>query len=166
VESGQVEFHHDQGDPRRSFNLSSALEAPEPGCHVYCCGPGPFIDAVQLNAAHWSLETVHVERFSVAAPPISAAEKSSDADRPFQVRLQKSGKQFEVPTGRSIVQVLREHGVEVATSCEAGLCGTCRTAYVEGLPDHRDFVLSDDERGRDVLICCARARTPMLVLDL
>jgi ferredoxin-NADP reductase len=166
VGGGQVEFHHDEGDPSRSFNLASALETQEPGCHVYCCGPGAFINAVQSNAAHWSPEAIHVERFSVAAPPISTGETSGDADRPFQVRLQRSGKQFEVPADKSIVQVLREHGVEVATSCEAGLCGTCRTSYDDGVPDHRDFVLSDDERKRDVLICCARARTPMLVLDL
>jgi vanillate O-demethylase ferredoxin subunit len=71
-----------------------------------------------------------------------------------------------VPNDKSIVQVLREHGMDVETSCESGLCGTCRTRYVEGEPEHHDYVLDDDERSEYVMICCARSRSPLLVLDL
>ncbi len=71
-----------------------------------------------------------------------------------------------MPGDKSIVEVLREHGMEVDTSCESGLCGTCRTRYLEGDPEHHDYVLEDDERSEYVMICCARSRGPLLVLDL
>jgi ferredoxin len=83
----------------------------------------------------------------------------------FQVRLTSTGAVYDVPNDKSIVQVLREHDIDVETSCESGLCGTCRTRYVEGEPEHHDYVLDDDERSEFVMICCARSKTPLLVLD-
>ena len=71
-----------------------------------------------------------------------------------------------MPGDKSIVEVLREHGVEVATSCEAGLCRTCITRVLEGEPDHRDYVLDEEEQRAFMLICCSRAKSPLLVLDL
>ena len=87
-------------------------------------------------------------------------------DDAFQVRLASSGATYVVPSDRSIVEVLRENGVDVDTSCEAGLCGTCKTRYLHGTPEHNDFVLSREEQDEWVQICCARAKTPLLVLDL
>jgi vanillate O-demethylase ferredoxin subunit len=84
----------------------------------------------------------------------------------FQVRLARSGATYMVPAHKSIVEVLRENGINVDTSCEAGLCGTCKTRYLHGTPEHNDFVLSREEQEEWVQICCARARTPLLVLDL
>lgn len=84
----------------------------------------------------------------------------------FDIRLAGSGKVFTVPEGATIIEVLRLEGIEVLTSCEAGLCGTCRTRYLEGTPEHHDFVLSDEERKEFVMICCARATSALLVLDL
>lgn len=83
----------------------------------------------------------------------------------FDVTLARSGRVLTVPSGRSIVQVLRAAGIEVETSCEAGLCGTCRTRYLEGTPEHHDFVLDADEQKEYVMICCARSSSAMLVLD-
>lgn len=87
-------------------------------------------------------------------------------DEAFQVRLARSGATYVVPSGKSIVEVLRENGVDVDTSCEAGLCGTCKTRYLDGTPEHNDFVLSHEEQEEWVQICCARSKTPLLVLDL
>ena len=87
-------------------------------------------------------------------------------DEAFQVRLACSGATYVVPSGKSIVEVLRENGVDVDTSCEAGLCGTCKTRYLDGTPEHNDFVLSREEQEEWVQICCARSKTPLLVLDL
>jgi vanillate O-demethylase ferredoxin subunit len=83
----------------------------------------------------------------------------------FSVRLAGADNVYKVPRGRSIVEVLRNAGLACNTSCEAGVCGTCRTRYLEGTPEHHDFVLSDEERKEYVMICCARA-TGTLVLDL
>jgi ferredoxin len=83
----------------------------------------------------------------------------------FDVMLASSGIVLTVPSGKTIVQVLRDAGIECETSCEAGVCGTCRTRYLEGAPEHHDFVLDDEERAEYVMICCARATSPLLVLD-
>ena len=84
----------------------------------------------------------------------------------FWVRLASSGLLLPVPPDRSIVEVLRAAGVACETSCEAGLCATCKTRYLEGTPEHQDFILSDEERKIFVTICCARATSDVLVLDL
>lgn len=83
----------------------------------------------------------------------------------FDVKIASSGAVYTVPPGRSIVQVLRAAGIECVTSCEAGICGTCRTRYLEGTPEHHDFVLDDAEQREYLMICCARSKSAMLVLD-
>ena len=84
----------------------------------------------------------------------------------FQIKIASSNAVYDVPEDMSIVDVLRENGIEVETSCEMGLCSTCKTRYLEGEPEHFDMILSDDEQKEFVLICCARSLTPTLVLDL
>ena len=84
----------------------------------------------------------------------------------FQIKIASSNAVYDVPEGMSIVDVLRENDIYVDTSCEAGMCGTCKTRYLKGEPEHLDMILSDDEQKEFVLICCARSLTPMLVLDL
>ena len=84
----------------------------------------------------------------------------------FSVRLARTGLLLPVPPDRSIVEVLRAAGVPCETSCEAGLCATCKTRYLDGTPEHHDFILGDEERKSFVTICCARATSDVLVLDL
>ena len=84
----------------------------------------------------------------------------------FRIRLAATGEVLSVPADKSIVQVLRENGVDIDTCCEEGFCGTCMTRYLDGEPEHRDSVLDDDDRRQYVLVCCARSRTEELVLDL
>jgi len=83
----------------------------------------------------------------------------------FQIKLANSGAVLDVGPDETIVEVLRANGVDVETSCEAGLCATCQTRYLEGEPEHHDMILSDAEQAEFVLICCARSLSPMLVLD-
>ncbi|HET7546870.1 MAG TPA: 2Fe-2S iron-sulfur cluster binding domain-containing protein, partial [Usitatibacter sp.] len=84
----------------------------------------------------------------------------------FVVRLARSGCDVTVPAGVSILEALRNAGVEVPSSCESGTCGTCRTRLIEGTPDHRDYVLDEDEQQSSIMICVSRAKSPRLVLDL
>jgi vanillate O-demethylase ferredoxin subunit len=87
-------------------------------------------------------------------------------ERPFRVRLAKSGGEYEIPAGETIIDVLRRHDIPVRTSCELGYCAACLTPYRSGEPDHRDQILSAGDRQRYVLICCSRSKTPVLELDL
>lgn len=162
VAAGKVALHHDEGDPARGLDLAKALERPEPGTHLYYCGPAGFMDAVKAAAAHWPADCVHCEYF---APPASHAAPAAE-NRPFTIRLVRSGLDLDVPADRTIVEVLRENDVFVETSCEEGYCGTCLTRYVDGEPEHRDSVLDESDRREFVLVCCARSRTPVLALDL
>jgi vanillate O-demethylase ferredoxin subunit len=167
AKNGRVVFHHDGGDPRRGLDIAGLLRKRRDGTHLYYCGPSGFMRAVESAVGHWPKETVHFEHFTPPVPTkVGSGETVVSGAAEFQIKLAKSGVVFDVPADKSIVQVLREHGVKVETSCESGLCGTCRTRYLEGIPDHRDFLLDDDEHRRDVLICCARSKTLLLVLDL
>jgi ferredoxin-NADP reductase len=163
AERGRVQFHHDGGDPKNGLDLAATLKEYRPGTHLYYCGPTGFMAAAASAAGHWPAETVHFEYFS---SPGEQSTESKWANAPFQVRVTSSGDVFEVPADKSIVQVLRAHGYAIDTSCEDGYCGTCLTKYVEGEPEHRDKVLDDNDRKDFVLICCARSKTPVLVLDL
>lgn len=84
----------------------------------------------------------------------------------FRVRLRRDGREFVIPPDCSIARVLQDAGVALATSCEEGICGTCRTSYVEGEPDHHDFVLTPEEQTHELMPCCARSHSGLLVLDL
>ena len=160
--SGQVELHHDDGDPAHGLDIAATLSDPAPGTHLYYCGPAPMMAAAAAASRHWSPGTVHCEYFTAPEPD----QASHADDRPFRVRLSRSGGEYEVPAGATIIEVLRAQGIAVPTSCELGYCGACLTRYLAGEPEHRDQMLSDKDRERYALICCARAKTPVLELDL
>jgi phthalate 4,5-dioxygenase reductase subunit len=156
--AGQVTLHHDAGDPDNGLDLWPILERVTKA-HVYCCGPRPLLEAVRDMTGHWPPARVHFESY------VDAAAARKPEDRAFTVRFAQSGDSFDVAPGISILDAAREHGHDVPSSCESGTCGTCRTRYLEGEPDHRDLVLSEDEKGEFVMVCVSRSRTPLLVLD-
>lgn len=155
---GRVIMHHDNGNPADAYDLWPVLEEHR-GAHLYCCGPRGLMDAVRDMTGHWPDSAVHFEDF--AGVTATRAE-----DTPFRVRLAKSGGTVEVLAGTTILDALRRAGHVLPSSCESGTCGTCRTYYSAGEPEHRDLVLSDQEKRREIMICVSRARTPELTLDL
>ena len=155
-------IHYDGGDPARRLDIQALLQHHEPGTHVYCCGPAGLMAGVKAATQHWQAGTVHFEHF---AAPVTAAT-TTDKDGEFAVTLARSGQSLAIPADKSIAQVLRDAGIACETSCEAGICGTCRTRYIDGEVDHRDFILADDEKRDHLLICCSRAKSATLVLDL
>ncbi|HEU0155610.1 MAG TPA: PDR/VanB family oxidoreductase [Stellaceae bacterium] len=157
---GRVRFHYDGGDPARGFDLAAALEEPTLGTHLYYCGPAGLMAGVAAAAANWPRGSVHCEYFT-GPSDVDFAE-----NRPFRVALAKSGGEYAIGAGETIIDVLRREGVAVRTSCELGYCGTCLTRYIAGEPEHRDRILTAKDRECYVLICCARSKTPVLTLDL
>jgi phthalate 4,5-dioxygenase reductase subunit len=156
---GKVVLHHDHGDPDQSYDLWPVLEKPK-GAHLYCCGPRPLMEAVRDMTGHWSSAAVHFEDFG--------AGKAAHApdDRPFRVNLARRGEAVEIPADKSILETLRAHGCTIPSSCESGTCGSCRLGLLEGEAEHRDLVLSDAERQREIIVCVSRARSPELTIDL
>ena len=153
---GKVKIHHDGGDLAKALDLWPVVEKPQG--HLYCCGPRGLMQAVRDMTGHWSPSAVHFEAFT------EAAEAKPD-DRPFMVRLARSGETIAVPVGKTILEALRDHGLDVPSSCESGTCGTCRTRLISGEADHRDLVLADDERATNIMVCVSRARSDVIVID-
>jgi phthalate 4,5-dioxygenase reductase component len=153
-----VRIHYDQGDPSRSLDLRPILAERKNREHLYCCGPRPLMEAVRAMTDHWSPTAVHFEAFS-------EAETHKADDKPFKVKLARSGTVLDVATTKTILEVLREHGLEVPSSCETGTCGTCRTKMLAGAADHRDLVLADHERKDNIMICVSRARGEEITID-
>jgi phthalate 4,5-dioxygenase reductase component len=154
----QVTIHYDQGDPSRSLDLKPVLAERKNREHLYCCGPRPLMEAVRNMTDHWSSAAVHFEAFS-------DAETHKATDKAFKVRLARSGEVIDVPTTKTILEALRDHGLEVPSSCETGTCGTCRTKLLAGEADHRDLVLAEHERAGTIMICVSRARTDEITID-
>ncbi|MFJ4937767.1 PDR/VanB family oxidoreductase [Streptomyces pseudovenezuelae] len=140
------------------LDLASVLDGVPEGTLVYCCGPGPLLDAVQ---EHCPAGLLHVERF---APK----EQPEGENTQFEVELAQTGTTVTVAPDVSVLDAVRATGVEVLFSCTEGTCGTCETDVLDGTPDHRDSVLTDEEReaGETMMICVSRCRGKKLVLDL
>lgn len=154
-------LYFDGGDPNRGVPLKTVLARPAPGRHLYVCGPKGLIDAAVRTAQQlgWPDANVHYELFA------GALAQSGDAA--FEVECAQTGQVFVVPPGRSILDVLVEHGLDPLFDCRTGSCGVCVAPVLQGTPDHRDSTLTASEKsaGDKVCICVSRARSPRLVLD-
>ncbi|GAA4623367.1 PDR/VanB family oxidoreductase [Actinoallomurus vinaceus] len=145
------------------LDLDAFLAEPDDRTLVYCCGPEPLLAAVEERCrAGWPPGALRIERFQPKEETAPAGTSS------FAVVLARSGRTLTVPPDRSVLDVVRSAGVEVLYSCTEGTCGTCETDVLEGEPDHRDSVLTDEERagGETMMICVSRSCGPRLILDL
>ena len=155
--------HFDGGDMSKGLNVAALLKERPAAGHVYVCGPPGLIRAVREATPHWPKGSVHYELFRGSEADI--APRSSD--QPFEIVLKRAGKTLQVPADKSILQTLADAGIKIKTLCKEGVCGTCRVGLVSGRADHRDEVLTDDERGRHIQVCVSRAQPgETLVLDL
>jgi vanillate O-demethylase ferredoxin subunit len=159
----RIYLHDDSGPASQKLDAGALLGSPADGTHLYVCGPAGFMNHVldSADAAGWSKACVHREFF--AAAPVDHGQ-----DTAFDVELARSGQVFRIPADRSVFEVLDEAGIEIETSCEQGVCGSCVTRVLAGTPEHRDqFLTAAEQAANDRFTpCCSRARSPRLVLDL
>jgi len=155
---GMVTLHHDQGEMDNALDLWPVLEKPGMA-HLYCCGPRGLMQAVRDMTGHWSSARVHFEDFT------SPGAMTKPDDVAFYVKLAQSGESYEVPVGKTILDVLRAHGHDVPSSCESGTCGSCRTKLLAGEVDHRDLALADYEKADSIMVCVSRGLSD-ITLDL
>jgi ferredoxin-NADP reductase len=144
------------------LDLGAVVGRPRAGAVVYCCGPEPLLQAVEHHLKSWPPNSLHIERFK-PAPGALDGDRSS-----FEVVCVLSGVTLNVGVDQSIAEAAEAAGIEIETSCREGTCGTCETGVLEGIPDHRDSFLQPDERtsNETMMICCSRAKSASLVLDL
>jgi ferredoxin-NADP reductase len=149
-------------DEQGHIDLASLLGEPADGTLIYCCGPAPLLEAVEGAAAEWPEGSLRFERFT------PAEQADLDTDQPFEVELALSDLVVTVPPGKSVLEAIDEAGVDVLSSCGEGTCGTCETAILAGRADHRDSVLTPQEKAENgsMMICVSRSAGPRLVLEL
>ena len=155
---GRLTVHHDGGDPDAFYDFWDDFAEPR-DIRIYCCGPKPLMEEVRAVSGHWPEGRVRFEDFR----PVEAVRPD---DRAFDVVLQRSGRTVAVPADLPILEALRGAGVAAPSSCESGVCGTCKTRLLAGEADHRDKVLMPEERADFIMLCVSRATGGALTLDL
>ena len=152
-------------DTNGILDLQSAVARSPADALVYACGPAPMLNVLaEVCASATPPRRLRVERFTATVDSAGAAQ----FNLPFEIELRRTGVVLPVPPERSILSVVREVVPGLPFSCEEGVCGACETVVLEGVPEHRDSVLDDEEResNETMMICVGRSCTPRLVLDL
>jgi ferredoxin-NADP reductase len=159
--SNHVHFHFDDGPAEQRLDVSDAFGLPSKGRHIYVCGPAGFIDFITNEACRrgWPDSQIHSERFD------ANVDKAGDS---FEFVASKSQRSFIIPGDKTIAQVLLAAGIEVSVACEQGICGTCLCDVLEGVPDHRDLVQSDEEKSKNgrIALCCSRSLSARIVVGV
>ena len=139
-------------------DLAGFLRTAPADAQLYCCGPAPMLDAFESATADRQPSQVHLERFG----------RRRCRRRRLTVIAAASGGSHFVAEGSTILDTLLDAGLDIPHSCADGICGTCATRVIEGIPDHRDTLLSAEEReaNKKMLICVSGCKGSRLVLDL
>jgi ferredoxin-NADP reductase len=157
LESDPNIYQYDNSLGRR-LDVEALLRSQPEGTHVYVCGPEGLMEAVieKALALGWPKGNVHYERFGAPRPK---------GDEPFQVSCARSGKTFTVESGVTLLEALENQGLVVPFACRAGSCGACELPVLEGIIDHRDDVLSEEEKasGKKILTCVSRGKTKLVL---
>jgi vanillate O-demethylase ferredoxin subunit len=160
LDPSKVHLHIDDESSVHFLDIASILANAPMESHFYCCGPEPMLNHFLELSQSIPPSRVHVEYFK----PVSTKLMGES----FEVKLLQTQKSFSVGPDQTILQVLQKHGISAPGSCEQGICGTCETHVVDGIPDHRDSLLSAEERATNkvMMICCSRSLSPTITLDL
>ncbi|WP_369407720.1 PDR/VanB family oxidoreductase [Trinickia terrae] len=165
----RVRLHVDDEAHALPHDVRAMVSGGQSGEHVYCCGPGGLMDAVLLHGEQAGVprSRLHFERFTAPAKS-REANAGAGAEGAFTVLLARQGVRCVVEPGESILGSLERHGVRPPFSCREGLCRSCEVPLLSGEVEHRDYVLSDEERSenKSLMICVSRARSGELVIDV
>lgn len=156
----RVSFYPADADGR--IPLTEHFTQVRPGVKIYACGPPAMLAALEDAVSHWPSDSLQLERFKPRARKLPAD------DKPVEVVCAASGTTVTVAEDQSVLTALEASGINVPSSCRSGICGACETRVLEGVPDHRDDILTESERAANnrMYVCVSRAQTPRLVLDV
>jgi ferredoxin-NADP reductase len=158
IEGGRVRFYDTRREPHP--DIAAVLTGSGPDVHAFCSGPDSMLDAFEAATEHCPAERKHVERFTVPKPALSSNVV------PYELVLAQSQKSITVTPELGLLGALEALDADVPVSCAGGICGACRTRWLDGPPIHRDRVLTPAERASEVIVCVAECTSPQLVLDL
>ncbi len=154
-----VAIYHSINAGQERPNISKLVASSPSTAHIYCCGPERLIDGLLEAASTRDSQYIHVERFG----PVGKTAPSTAA---YKVKLAKSDRIVDVAVGQSMLSAIREAGIEVDASCEAGVCLSCKTRFLGGTPVHRDLLLKEDDRRHFLTPCVSGCSDGLIVLDL
>lgn len=145
---------------RDTLEMAAVIAAAPPETHFYCCGPARMLSGFEELSRSLPKGYAHTEYFSANAQPAVAGN--------VELVLQRSGRVIQVVPGETLLDALLRESVYVAFACLEGVCGTCQTRVLDGVPDHRDHFLTDEDKAtnRTIMLCCSGAKTSRLILDL
>ena len=152
----RLKVHVSEDGASGRLDVRALIEGLDPTTHVYCCGPGRLTEAVEEAFGERSEDRLHFEVFAAALDENFKAE-------PFDITVASTGRTYRVPADRSALEVLREAGHALPSSCEFGVCGSCECGYTEGMVIHRDAVLRHNARQNRMMLCVSRARVAVTV---
>jgi vanillate monooxygenase ferredoxin subunit len=160
--AGNTKYYIEDSKQNRLLDPGAILADQPKDTQLFICGVDWWQDPI-INTAKqkgWPAERLHVERFTAKVP-------AALLDKVFQVKIASTGAVFRIPGDKTVTASLEESGVKIPTSCEQGLCGTCKVKILEGEADHRDKRLSAEQRDAGFFLACvSRAKGELLVLDL
>jgi ferredoxin-NADP reductase len=158
-------FHFNDEQADQFIDIHSLVDGIREDEQVYCCGPNPLMQAVKHATEGVLSNRIHFEWFSAPAESTTPSEAALER---FSVTIKSTGHTFEVAPDQTILEALETQGIDTPFSCRAGICATCETKVCHGVPDHRDYVLSEEDRasGKSMMICVSRSLSQSLTLDL
>ena len=153
----------DDARPEARFDAVAVIGAYRPGRALYVCGPTGLMDLVKERAHGWGWSEQAIFSEAFVPPPIDVSQNTR-----FEVQLARSGRVLTVEPNQALIDVLHANGCAVICSCTQGICGSCMTPVLSGTPEHRDAVLSNEDRAANdrMTVCVSRARSSRLILDL
>lgn len=156
----RVEIVFDGVPGGQRLDLQKICSAAPEEAHLYCCGPGGMLDAFVATNAGRPKGHAHIEYFS--------AETEVAVEGGYTLELVRSGKSVTVAEGETMLDALLGAGVDVGFACAEGVCGTCEVKVLDGIPDHRDHFLTEEDKAANtsIMVCCSGSKTPSLVLDI
>ena len=155
-----IQLHYD--DDESALNIEYILKKAPIGSHVYICGPSGLIEAVKNKALelNWDTSKIHFELFKT--------DNNNSSNEAFEIEIHNTGQVIQVNADQSIIDALEEAGLDPLYDCRRGDCGICQCDVISGEPDHRDIILTDEEKASNTImqICVSRAKSKRLVIDI
>ncbi|WP_315741753.1 MULTISPECIES: PDR/VanB family oxidoreductase [unclassified Bradyrhizobium] len=155
-------FYKESSEDNQLLKPTTVLADRPEDTQLFICGVDWWQDPIIALAKQkgFAEERIHVERFTAKAA-------AALLDKVFEIKIASTGATFKIPGDKTVTAFLEESGVKIQTSCEQGMCGTCKTKVLEGEIDHRDKRLSSEQRAQGYFLpCVSRAKGDTLVLDL
>ena len=146
----------------KRLDVEAEIEGLHPDGELYLCGPLRLRDAAQRA---WRQKERRADRLQFE----TFASGGRFAPEEFVARVRDADTEVTVRKNRTLLDALKDEGVDMMWDCLRGECGLCAVQVIEaeGELDHRDVFLSDEENeeGKTLISCVSRAVGGAITID-